>query len=181
MQAGVGLLVMDVMPIYMIIPRFLITMLNSVNCSTVIRSPTVKYLCSWEKPLVKPMAPGSILIISISITLILLCFFTLHLYIKNTKDILSIRSHSRKWQWRAWQPLIALVASSYRFVQVRGTWAWPPTGLIPWFSKTEGNTYATLLHHPFLFGENQRSAQEVAGNRRRGTRCLPRFGPSRWR
>ena len=34
---------------------------------------------------------------------------------------------------------------------MRGTWAWPPTGLIPWFSKTEGNTYATLLHHPFLF------------------------------
>ena len=30
---------------------------------------------------------------------------------------------------------------------------WPPTGLIPWFSKTEGNTYATLLHHPFLFKE----------------------------
>ena len=28
---------------------------------------------------------------------------------------------------------------------------WPPTGLIPWFSKTEGNTYANLLHHPFLF------------------------------
>ena len=38
----------------------LITMLNSVNCSTVICSPTVEYLCSWEKPLVKPMAPGSI-------------------------------------------------------------------------------------------------------------------------
>jgi hypothetical protein len=34
--------------------------------------------------------------------------------------------------------------------------------LIPWFSKTEGNTYATLLHHPFLFGEIQHSAQEVA-------------------
>ena len=39
---------------------------------------------------------------------------------------------------------------------------WPPTGLIPWFSKTEGNTYATLLCHPLLFGEIQRSAQEVA-------------------
>src|SRR6266496_1057295 len=26
-----------------------------------------------------------------------------------------------------------------------------PTGLIPWFSTTEGNTYSTLLHHPFLF------------------------------
>ena len=34
---------------------------------------------------------------------------------------------------------------------MRGTPAWPPTGLIPWFSKTEGNTYATLLHQPFLF------------------------------
>ena len=31
------------------------------------------------------------------------------------------------------------------------TRVWPPTGLIPWFSKTEGNTYTTLLHHPFLF------------------------------
>ena len=36
--------------------------------------------------------------------------------------------------------------------------------MIPWFSKTEGNTYATLLHYPLLFGENQCSAQEVAGN-----------------
>ena len=132
-------------------------MLNFVNCSTVIRSPTVEYLCSWEKPLVKPMAPGSLshhinlhhFYIVLLFTLPLL--FTLHLYTKNTKNIISIRSHSRKWPWRDWQPLIALVASSYRFVQVRGTCAWSPTGLIPWFSKTEGNTYATLLHHPFLF------------------------------
>ena len=42
---------------------------------------------------------------------------------------------------------------------MRGTRAWPPTGLIPWFSKTEGNTYATLMNHPFLFGENQPSAK----------------------
>ena len=34
---------------------------------------------------------------------------------------------------------------------MRGTLEEPPTGLIPWFSKTERNTYATLLHHPFLF------------------------------
>ena len=39
---------------------------------------------------------------------------------------------------------------------------WPPTGLIPWFSKTEGNTYATLLHHPFLFMGKPMHAQEVA-------------------
>ena len=31
------------------------------------------------------------------------------------------------------------------------TRVWSPTGLITWFSKTEGNTYAALLHHPFLF------------------------------
>ena len=34
--------------------------------------------------------------------------------------------------------------------------------MTPWFSKTEGNIYATFLHHPFLFREIQRSAQEVA-------------------
>ena len=38
---------------------------------------------------------------------------------------------------------------------------WPPTRLIPWFSKTEGNTYATLLHHPFLFKGKPTHAQEV--------------------
>ena len=71
----------------------LITMLNSANCSTVICSPTVEYLCSWEKPLVKPMALGSILIVSISIAYLLALFlhclllFTLHLYTKNTKNI----------------------------------------------------------------------------------------------
>ena len=45
---------------------------------------------------------------------------------------------------------------------MRGTRAWPPTGLIPWFSKTKGNTYATLLHHPFLFKGKPTHAQEVA-------------------
>ena len=43
-----------------------------------------------------------------------------------------------------------------------GTFEEPPTGLIPWFSKTEGNTYATLLHHPFLFKGKPTHAQEVA-------------------
>ena len=45
---------------------------------------------------------------------------------------------------------------------MHGTRAWSPTGLIPWFSKTEGNTYATLLHHPFLFKGKPTHAQEVA-------------------
>ena len=32
----------------------------------------------------------------------------------------------------------------------------------PLVLKNRGNTYATLLHHPLLFGEIQHSAQEVA-------------------
>ena len=73
----------------------LITMLNSVNCSTVICSPTVEYLCSWEKPLVKPMPPGSILIISIYITLFTCFVFTLPLlllciYLSKVPTILSL-------------------------------------------------------------------------------------------
>ena len=54
----------------------------------------------------------------------LLCFyfafyFLLCIYLSKIPKILfiiSIRSHYRKWPWRDWQPLIALVASSYRFV-----------------------------------------------------------------
>ena len=48
-------------------------------------------------------------------------------------------------------PLSRWLRGSYLFVSVWGTRVWSPTGLIPWFSKTEGNTYATLLHHPFIF------------------------------
>ena len=50
---------------------------------------------------------------------------------------------------------------------MHGTFEEPPTGLIPWFSKTEGNTYATLLHHPFLFKGKLTHAQEVAPTRGR--------------
>src|SRR3990170_238518 len=94
MQAGVGLLVSDVMPIYMIIPRYshnyaqFCQLLNS-NLFT-----HRKYLCSREKPLVKPMAPGSIFHHINLPTLsyfryLLFCFyFTLHLYHKNTKNII---------------------------------------------------------------------------------------------
>ena len=60
MQAGVGLPVTDVMPIYMIMPRYshnyaLFYQLLDSNLFT-----TVILMLSWEKPLVKPMAPGSI-------------------------------------------------------------------------------------------------------------------------
>ena len=94
MQAGVGLLVSDVMPIYMIIPRYshnyaqFCQLLNS-NLFT-----HRKYLCSREKPLVKPMAPGSIFhhinLPTLSYFYCRLFYFAslFTLYYKNTKNII---------------------------------------------------------------------------------------------
>ena len=49
MQAGVGLLDMDVMPMFMIIALdVIITMHFSINCSAVICSPTVKFAILTE-------------------------------------------------------------------------------------------------------------------------------------
>ena len=61
-------------------------------------------------------------------------------------------------------PLARWVASIFYLCAgvVYTVWVDPPTGLIPWFSKTEGNAYATLLHHPFLFKGKPTHAQEVA-------------------
>ena len=72
----------------------LITMLNSINCSTVICSPTVILMLSWEKPLVKPMAPGSIFhhinLPTLSYFHCRLFYFAslFTLYHKNTKNII---------------------------------------------------------------------------------------------
>ena len=45
---------------------------------------------------------------------------------------------------------------------MRGTFEEPPTGLIPWFSKTEGNTYATLAASPSPLRGKPTLAQDVA-------------------
>ena len=94
MQAGVDLLVSDVMPIYMIIPRYshnyaqFCQLLNS-NLSTHRRILMLSREATSE-----PMAPESIFIILISYYLVisfafLLClYFTLHIYHKNTKNII---------------------------------------------------------------------------------------------
>src|SRR6187399_764408 len=115
------------------------------------------------------MAPGSIFIILLSCQLANFCrrclfaFFTFCFYIKNTKNIiLSSLSDLTLVSDRKGidNPLLRWLRSSYLFVQVRGTSACSPTGLIPWFSKTEGNTYATVLHHPFLFEGIQRNLEK---------------------
>ena len=125
MQAGVGLLVSDVMPIYMSIPRYshnyaqFCQLLNS-NLFT-----HHEYLCSREKSLVKPVAPRSIFIIlNLPILSYFHCFyFTLHLYHKNTKNIiLSYLSDLTLVSDREGidNPFIVFVASS-QFVCV-GAW-----------------------------------------------------------
>ena len=38
---------------------------------------------------------------------------------------------------------------------------YPPTGLIPWFSKTEGNTYATIAASPSPLRGKPTQAQDV--------------------
>ena len=164
MQNHFGLLDTDVKPIFMIIALDInITMRFSINCSAVICSPTVihailreatsetygprVYFTSYKFPIYN------------SSLLFILQSLLSNLYNKNTKNIyliIFIRSHFCKWSWRDWQPLyrvgckVLICLCRYEVVCV-----WPPTGLIPWFSKTKGNTYATLLHHPFLFkGKN---------------------------
>ena len=83
------------------------------------------------------MAPGSILNISIYIYFTFLLLLSV-LTIKNTKNIklsslsdLTFVSDRKGIE----NPLSRWLRSSYLFVQVRGTRAWSPTGLIPWFSK----------------------------------------------
>ena len=52
----------------------------------------------------------------------------------------------------------------------------PPTGLIPWFSKTEGNTYPTLLHHPFLLkGKTNACSRGSRGSRKENVSRLTVF------
>ena len=94
MQAGVGLLVSDVMPIYMIIPRYshnyaqFYQLLNS-NLFTHRR-----ILMLMREATSETYAPGSIFIILIfqhlviSVAFLLCFYFTLHLYHKNTKNII---------------------------------------------------------------------------------------------
>ena len=157
MQNRFGLLVMDVMPIYMIMPRYShnhslfyqfldSNLFTHRNTYAILREATSEtcgprvYSPSYKFPIY-----------------FILLSFTFNLYHKNTKNIyliiiISIRSHSCKWPWRDWQPLYRVGCEVLICLcRYEVTRAWSPTGLILWFSKTEGNTYAALLHHPFLF------------------------------
>ena len=141
----------------------LITMHFFINCSTVICSPTVDYAILREATS-ETYAPRVYFpSYKFPIYFILQSLLS-NLYHKNTKNIyliISIRSHFCKWREGIDNPLITLVAR-FLFVCV-GAWtrAWSPTALIPWFSKTEGNTYATIAASPFPLQGKPTQAQDV--------------------
>ena len=157
MQARVGLLVTDVMPIYMIMPRYshnysLFYQLLDSNLFThhntyaILREATSE---TYGPRVYFPSYKFPIYFILQSLLSIYIIKIQKNIYVI---IIISIRSHTCKWPRRDWQPLYRV---GYEVLiclcRYEVTRAWSPTGLIPWFSKTEGKTYATLLHHPFLF------------------------------
>src|SRR3989337_1440424 len=88
MQTGVGLLILDVMPIYMIIALDIVIIIcSSINCPTVICLPVVCYF-SREKPLVKSTAPGSLLYYICLRDLFLFCFYFSDLLVPKYKNTL---------------------------------------------------------------------------------------------
>ena len=148
------------MPIFMIIDLdVFIIMRFSINCSAVICSPTVIHAISREatSETYGPRVSFSLYCISFPYYRILFTTFQSllsNLYIKNTKNIyfiISTRSHFCEWREGIDNPFIASVASSWLFVQVHGDLCIVSYWIDTLVLKTEGNTYATLPHHPFLF------------------------------
>ena len=139
----------------------------SINCSTVIYSPTVILMLSWEKPLVKPMAPGlsSIILIFQHLAIFISFYFTLHIYHKNTKNIiLSYLSDLTLVSDREGidNPFIALVASSL-FVCVGACDFW---GASYWMDTLVLKNWGKYLRYsaasPFPLQGKPTQAQDVA-------------------
>ena len=140
----------------------------SINCSTLICSPTVILMLSWEKPLVKPMAPRSIFY-HISFQSTFICIFTFCIYIiKYQKYIyLTILSLSdltfASGRKGIHNPFIVLVASSL-FVCAGTRWL-ACYLLLDWYLGSQKlREILTLLYCITISSsrENQHSAQEVA-------------------
>ena len=174
MQAGVGLLDTDVMPMFMIIALDVIIIMRfSINCSALICSPTI--ICAISREAISETygPPGlfSILLNLVYILLVsdlLFCNLYFPIYKKNTKNIyftvyLSLSDLTFASDREGIDnPFIALVQSSCLFVQVFRDLCVVSYLIDTLVLKTEGNTYATLLHHPFLFKGKPTHAQEVA-------------------
>ena len=160
MQNRFGLLDTDVMPIFMIIALdIFIIMRFSINYSAVICSPTVIHAILREATSETYGPWVSFLLYCISFTLyrISLLFCNLYFPIYTTKipkifTLLSLSDLTFASDCEGiYNPIITLVASSWLFVQVSGDLYVVSYRIDTLILKTEGNTYATLLYHPFLF------------------------------
>ena len=161
MQAGVGLLVTDMMPIFIIIALdIVITSRFSINCSTVICSPTVLFAFKREASS-ETYGPWVYLLLYFILVYFYLHLYFLHLYYKIPKIYLSyltifVRSHFRKWPWRDWQPLYCVGCEF--FVCLCRCVGLLRSLLLDWYLRSQNwGKYLryTLLHHPLLFEENQ--------------------------
>ena len=151
------------MPIFMIIALdIVITLRFSINCSAVICSPTIIFSILREAssetygPRVYfPSCKFPIYNFSFLFTFFAIFYFPFHKP-KIPKILLyhlsiSIRSHFANNHEGIDNPFIALGASWCLFVQVFGGLCVVSYWIDTLVLKTEGNTYSTLLHHPFLF------------------------------
>ena len=145
MQEGVGLLVPDVIPIYIIIPRY---SHNYAQFCQLLNSNSFthrKILMLLREATSEIYGPRVYLHhINLLILSYLLWFFTLLLFYfaslsqKYQNIILSYLSDLTLVSDREGidNPLSRWLRGVICFVQVLGTRVQPPTGLIPWFSKT---------------------------------------------
>ena len=155
------------MPMFMISALdIFIIMRSSINCSAV--HPPY-YLLSWEKPLVKPIAPGSIFH-HISFRSTFFCNLLLSdLQTINTKNIyftvylslldLTFASSREGID----NPFIVLGACC--LIVCAGIWWLVRCLILDWYlgSQNWGKYLPSLLHHPFLFKGKPTQTQEVAG------------------
>ena len=134
----------------------------SINCSTVICSPTVILMLTREASS-ETYGPRVYLLSYLLSIYFYLHLYFLYLYYKIPKIYLSyhtisIRSHFCKWPWRDWQPLYCVgcefsVCLCRRVGLLRSL-------LQDWYlgsQKLREILTLLLLHHPFLFKENQRN------------------------
>src|SRR5215216_4456280 len=146
--------------------------LSSINCPTVICSPTVCYF-SREKPLVKPTAPGSLLnIFAFAIYFSLLLFSDLYfqkpkipccnlfvfilsrvpaisIYPKYYKNIYPFTCEGLTTPLLRRVASICYLCAGVVYVVLLGS----PTGSITLVSSLTEIPTVVMLHHPFLFGE----------------------------
>src|SRR6266536_1510483 len=170
MQAGVGLLDMDMMPIFMIIALDIFIIMHfCINCSVVICSPTVIFSILREAS--SETYGPQVYFPSYKFLIYYLQYFTFQsINQKYQKYLLyrlsiSIRSHFADNCEGIDNPFIALGASWCLFVQVFGDLRVVSYWIDTLVLKTEGNTYSTLLHHPFLFkGKTNASSRSSRKN-----------------